>query len=136
MAIIYRPASLEDADAIQRIATESFLNLWTDEEALEQLRDSKTRLLIEDGVTLGFVSYEHLQKKYAYIGSVAIASQFRGRHFGRQMMEHLLAELNSVPHIELNVWESNTPARTLYESLGFKTIRNVDDLLRMCLIRK
>jgi len=130
MAIIYRPASLSDVRAIQTIASESFVTPWTEKDALNQLKKSETRLLLDGEVPVVFLSFERF-REHAYIGTVAVAASYRGKGYGKAMLRHALKELQGFRLVELNVWENNFPARHLYESLGFKTIRNVDNLLRM-----
>ncbi len=47
----------------------------------------------------------------------------RGRHIGRQLLEHLVVELKSKPNLdkaELQVVATQTPAVMLYQSLGFQ----------------
>jgi ribosomal protein S18 acetylase RimI-like enzyme len=56
---------------------------------------------------------------------VYLASDVRGQARGRQMLEHLLAEVRATPGVEwvkLCVAADQTAARRLYASLGFQPI--------------
>jgi ribosomal protein S18 acetylase RimI-like enzyme len=60
----------------------------------------------------------------AFVYKVEADARHRGRGHGRTLM--LLAEAQGVaaglPTIRLNVFEGNTPAERLYESLGYETV--------------
>lgn len=60
----------------------------------------------------------------AHITSVTTCDDMRGRGLGRRQLEHLLAEAIRVGAkiATLEVRESNAPARSLYESMGFHEI--------------
>ncbi len=53
--------------------------------------------------------------------TIGVAQGFRGRGIGRSLMHHLIDEAiaSGVPALSLSVEPSNTPARSLYERLGF-----------------
>lgn len=52
---------------------------------------------------------------------IAVLPQYRGRGLGRKMMEAMMnvSRENQVTAVSLEVRESNTAARSLYESYGF-----------------
>ena len=61
----------------------------------------------------------HLKEDTVYIEFVGIRKAFRRRGLGRALMEAVLAEQLAGSYM-LDVKDSNLPARTLYEELGFK----------------
>ena len=63
-----------------------------------------------------------------YIYGFVVRPEFRGRGFGRQILAHVLAELlrDEAQPIYLEVDPENTPARRLYESLGFTIVVTFD----------
>ena len=60
----------------------------------------------------------------AHIVTLAVAREFRRHGIGRQLMDGLLAEARrrEVIHLTLEVRVTNTPAQSLYLSLGFRII--------------
>jgi RimJ/RimL family protein N-acetyltransferase len=56
---------------------------------------------------------------------IAIANQWRGKGLGRLLLQEMITRVEHIWHpknIYLNVVSSNTHARRLYESLGFRLI--------------
>ena len=60
-----------------------------------------------------------------FVTTIAIASAYRGRGWGRLLMEHAIKEANArgLKSVRLGVDCNNAGARRLYESLGFEPIR-------------
>ena len=60
-----------------------------------------------------------------WIGGMGVIPQYRGQGIGRQMMCYLLeqAKAQGITEVSLEVIEKNTPARSLYDSLGFSPVR-------------
>jgi len=63
--------------------------------------------------------------KSLFVTTVAIAAKFRGRGWGRLLMEHAVEEARrrGLRSIGLGVAADNVRARELYEKLGFTTRR-------------
>lgn len=58
-----------------------------------------------------------------YVKRVVVDPGYRGYGIARQLMEHIISYArteHSLDAIDLHVWEGNTPAIRLYESLGFQ----------------
>ncbi|MEW2630540.1 GNAT family N-acetyltransferase [Streptomyces sp. NPDC048389] len=83
--------------------------------------------LLADGTAVGhiWVAEQEVRpgEQGAYVFDVEVAEPYRGRGHGRALM--LLAERIAAdagrPLIALHVFEGNERARTLYESLGYRT---------------
>jgi len=73
------------------------------------------------GTELGFIWFAVQNGVKAYIYDVEIYEQFRGKGYGRKIMQ--LAELEAkklgLTKMGLHVFGYNTPAISLYESLGY-----------------
>ncbi|MFK0220467.1 GNAT family N-acetyltransferase [Streptomyces vinaceus] len=89
-------------------------------------------VLEADGVPVGRVwSAPHGEGSYVF--DVAVAEEHRGRGYGRDLM--LLAERTALAGghrvLGLQVFAGNTPARRLYDSLGYRTtnVNYAKDLL-------
>lgn len=62
-------------------------------------------------------------KAVGYIKRVVVHPDFRARGLARQLMQHVVAYAHEQLHLaalDLLVWEENSPAVRLYESLGFQ----------------
>ncbi|MGH2478694.1 MAG: GNAT family N-acetyltransferase [Ktedonobacteraceae bacterium] len=62
-------------------------------------------------------------KAVGYIKRVVVHPDFRARGLARQLMQHVVAHAHEQLHLaalDLLVWEENSPAVRLYESLGFQ----------------
>jgi ribosomal protein S18 acetylase RimI-like enzyme len=87
--------------------------------------------LLADGAAVGHVWVSEQEagpgEPGAYVFDVAVAEPYRGRGHGRALMQlaDRIAADAGQPLIGLHVFEGNDPARTLYESLGYRiTHRN------------
>lgn len=95
--------------------------------------DSMIVLLAEDkGKIVGFAYGEVKNaKKHGYksnigvIGNLYVKPEYRGRGIGEKLMKKLMSILSKskVSEIRVEVFADNTPAKNLYEKLGFKVMR-------------
>lgn len=62
-----------------------------------------------------------------YIDTVSVSPQFSGRGYGTELLQAAIeyAKSQGYPTVSLNVEESNTKARQLYERLGFKRKKDI-----------
>jgi ribosomal-protein-alanine N-acetyltransferase len=69
-------------------------------------------------------------KKKSVIYSIAVDKKFRGKGYGRKLIEESMKEmkLNGIYSILLYVNVNNTPAIKLYEKIGFRTIKETKDV--------
>lgn len=86
------------------------------------------------GEKTGFICYwiqkDEDGKNECYLDKYYLSSQFRGKGFGKQMMDHLkiFCVENQLKQISLNVNKYNKTV-AIYEKLGFKNIRSeVNDI--------
>jgi len=105
-----------------------------DEQELEALLDDESKLIfvcVDDGMVLGHAfcmttevkSDKLLQDiKTLYIDDICVDEQFRGRHVGKALYEHVRDYALSIGcnNMTLNVWEGNLPAESFYRNMGMK----------------
>ncbi|HEU5349838.1 MAG TPA: GNAT family N-acetyltransferase [Ktedonobacterales bacterium] len=63
-------------------------------------------------------------RSWVHIRDIIVDERFRGMGVGKSLLARIEAwarELR-IPHVELLVWEFNTPARMVYEQSGFRTL--------------
>lgn len=122
------PMRLDDLDDVVAIEQASFSNPWPQEAFVEEVRKNdfsypavaSTRALrarVVCGYLVPWVVFEEL-----HIQNVAVHPRHRGRGLGRWLVEEALA-LGTRRRCRvalLEVRESNTVARQLYASMGFR----------------
>ncbi|HOR46544.1 MAG TPA: GNAT family N-acetyltransferase [Caldisericia bacterium] len=86
----------------------------------------------ENGKLAGFVLAMIIEEPddlinvpYVSINELAVSKEFQGSGVGTTLMKRVeeWALENDINIVQLNVWEFNRKAKTLYEKLGFKTIQ-------------
>ena len=103
------------------------------EQELEALLgdDSKPVFVFDNGEVLGHafcliteVRNDKLLEdiKTLYIDDICVDEQFRGRHVGKALYEHVRDYALSIGcnNMTLNVWEGNLPAESFYRNMGMK----------------
>ena len=118
-----RPATREDIPAVAALEAELFPHGAT-AEYLRSLTDrGGAVLLAAEGETLLGYAWYQLVLDEGYVGNLAVGAPFRRRGVGtallRAMLDH--AEERGAAFLTLEVRESNTAARRLYERCGFET---------------
>jgi ribosomal-protein-alanine N-acetyltransferase len=120
-----RRMQAHDVESVLEIERRNFRDPWTRRAFLAEIEAAPVSqpLVVEyDGQIIGYVVpwfvVDELQ-----IASIAIHEDFRRRGLARQIITHLceVAQQRNCQAAHLEVRHSNTAARELYESLGFKT---------------
>ena len=120
--ITIREMQIDDLEQVMPIEEANFSIPWTETGFFTFLiRDDALFLVAEeDGEILGYlgilISFDESE-----ITNVCVAEKARRRGIGRALMEELFRRMQErkVRVIHLDVRIGNTPARNLYESLGF-----------------
>lgn len=119
-----RELRAEDMPAVARIEAEVFSEPWTERDFLEMVEADYAHYFVaeEAGEITGYCGLRNMAGE-GEITNVAVAPAFRRKGIGRKLMEHLLTEapLCGVGDCTLEVRAGNSPAISLYESLGFRT---------------
>lgn len=112
------------AKDVAEIEKVTFHEPWSERQILELLEDPKvTARVIEDadGNAVAYYSYTSVCGE-GYINNIAVRSDMRGKGLGNALMRDMTytASLNCLEALTLEVRESNSIARALYEKYGFK----------------
>ena len=125
MSIVYRIADCGDLDGIYEIEKTSFLTPWSFDSLKHDVCEYEASLYmvaLEDDQVVGFCG-THIVFDECHINNVAVKNEFRRRGIAKGMINFLF---DSTKHISKLYWlevrKSNTPAKNLYESFGFKSI--------------
>jgi len=132
-AVVVRPAEARDLPSILTIEEASFSDPWTADAfesafALQRMRLFVAEEHAEPGssgapAVVGYVVALLLGLE-AEIADLAVSPQGRRRGVGRALLDHMLADLaaRGVSAVFLEVRESNSAARGLYQSRGFVSV--------------
>jgi ribosomal-protein-alanine N-acetyltransferase len=118
-----RPMTKEDCTQVAAIEAASFSVPWSLNAFTETVEKENFRYFVaeEEGEILGYCGFLFVLDE-AEIPNVCVKASARKRGIGSQMMSVLIEEAKKLGMavLYLEVRESNTPARTLYKSLGFE----------------
>lgn len=122
--VVFRQMEVADVEAICAIEQESFNIPWTREAFINELTNNmlaKYMVLEVDGVVAGYVGMWLIVDE-AHITNIAIASAYRGRGYGEQLMTELaaMAQYMGMRAMTLEVRVSNQVAINLYTKIGFE----------------
>lgn len=137
--VTLRPISLEDAPSMLNTLSEPDVSHWTGNQVIYSLEDIQAHCvsIAEDEDRLDYAiaqKGEHqyigeavlqdidLKNRHAHFRIALASPQWFGRGFGREATLLLLShgfETLKLHRIELEVYEYNDRARSLYEELGF-----------------
>lgn len=115
------PFAEEHVAAVARIEQLCFTDPWTEDGLREELDNSCACFLTavdETNIVAGYIGC-HTVLDEGYIANVAVSPDFRRRGIGKQLVETLLAQLEELAFVTLEVRASNEPAIALYTGCGF-----------------
>ena len=123
MALISRRMRKADLDAVAALEAAAFSRPWLKED-FEKCLEMEERIYFvaeDDGVTVG-VAGLICSPPEAELLNVSVDVARRRRGIAEGLLKSLMAEgeKSGIDAVVLEVRESNKPARTLYEKLGFK----------------
>lgn len=123
LEINLRPMRLEDLPQVVAIEAQSHLEPWTQQAFRAELEGSLVAqpfVALRNEEIVGYVVPWFVVDE-VQIANITVKENFRQRGLGRMLLEHVLtlaAERRSRV-VYLEVRDSNTAARALYESIGF-----------------
>jgi len=130
LTYLVRKATVQDVTEMIRLERQSPTTThWTEQQYLDLLaakRESPTRLALvtqEDGSSalVGFLVARHSPPEWE-LENIVVAREVRRIGIGKKLMDTLLVQARQTNSdaVLLEVRESNTAARRLYEELGFR----------------
>lgn len=119
------PLQEDHLDEILDIEHEAYPEPWTVRMFRDEMRNERSHFhvaLLEDRI-VGYAGF-WLVLDEAHITTVAVRDAWRGRGYGRQLLNHLLATAveAGARRATLEVRVSNLKARNLYVSVGFRPV--------------
>lgn len=122
--VTFRKMGLGDIDAVYEIEHASFSLPWTKEAFFYEMMDNQHAYYVlaetKDGI-VGFCGLWIIMDE-CHVTNIAIRPDQRGKKLGEKLMRAAIdvAKQNGAKAMTLEARVSNTPARNLYEKLGFK----------------
>ncbi|ASI36583.1 MULTISPECIES: ribosomal protein S18-alanine N-acetyltransferase [Exiguobacterium] len=117
-----RKMTVADAPGVHAVELESFATPWTLTAFIAEMTQNPNAyyLVAETDEIIGFAGLWHIADE-GHITNVAVKRTARGLGLGEGLLEELIevARELGLRAMTLEVRVSNTPARTLYEKLGF-----------------
>lgn len=112
------------------IEKECFSTPWTEKGLYDELSNPHARFwvaLLGDNVA-GYIGAHNIVGE-VYITNVAVNSTFRRKGVAENLVKYLISvsEAENADFVTLEVRESNLPARSLYEKMGFEVVGNRKD---------
>ncbi len=118
-----RLATVDDLVALADIHAASFATGWTVADLTSSLAIPGAAAVVVElaGTIYGFVQFQWVAGE-AEITTICVLPNYRRQHFGRDLMEGLIQQLQAMKTTKLflEVAENNAAARGLYESFGFQ----------------
>jgi len=126
-----RRAERADLLAVYRIEKASFPQPWPYEVFDRFLGEPGFLVATEGDAVAGYVVADVVPnhgRAFGHVKDLAVHPDRRGRGYGRRLLAHALTRLaeGDATSVKLEVREGNEPARRLYESFGFQTLRRVE----------
>lgn len=117
-----RFAQVGDARELAELSQEALVYAWSSRDFLDSFKNPQAKVILyeEDHVLLGYAVLYHAADE-GEVASVGVRRSARRRGIGRLLIQELLAQgnENGVSRFFLEVRESNIPAQSLYETMGF-----------------
>jgi len=122
MDIKLNKATLEDLKTvalIEKLAnSKTYHGLTNEEDLLNYINKSEVFLIKGDDKVLGLVSFK-VKDNIASCNGLVICPEFRRRGYAKEAMKIAINEFKNCDRIDLVVHPKNSPAISLYLSLGF-----------------
>ncbi len=123
--ITFRRMTESDLEKVATIEKEIFSDPWSYNAFKTDLNNDLAFPLVAELENL-VIAYSNLYivAGEVQIGNFAVAPGYRKRGVGKQLLDEIIriARENKCDSIFLEVRESNEPARSLYDSYGFKAV--------------
>jgi ribosomal-protein-alanine N-acetyltransferase len=121
----YQALSEDHVKLLMPIEQDAYPEPWTERMFRDEIRNARSHFFVAllDGEVMGYGGF-WLVLDEAHITSVTIDHESRSLGYGRTLFEHLInsAREAGASVATLEVRESNTPARNLYTSMGFRQV--------------
>ena len=132
---LLRKAKLTDLDEIMEIESQSFNEEAFSRRQMRYLLTSDNIFLVADKqqqVAATMIILSKKKSKVLRIYGLAVSEKFRGMGLAKTMLTeaYTIAKTGGFSKISLEVKTANTTAIKIYESFGFKTVKELPDYFK------
>ena len=132
LKLSFRKATPEDADAYVELEHTAAMNktysgILDREEALKDFTENEVYLIYKDDKLAGSTEYEMKSPDHAYLSGLIIHPDYQGKGIGREAALFRLEKLKGVKRIDLVTHPENFKIIDLYQSLGFKIEKQIEN---------
>ncbi len=117
-------ATLDDLDTILEIEARAYPVPWSREQMIDVFNQKVIRMkLLMNGELIGY-AFVSIILDEGHLLHITIDPIHHGKRLGRYLLEHVLqlGDSYQLATIFLEVREGNTPARALYDRIGFNQV--------------
>ena len=117
-------ATLDDLDTILEIEARAYPVPWSREQMIDVFNQKVIRMkLLMNGELIGY-AFVSIILDEGHLLHITIDPIHHGKRLGRYLLEHVLqlGDSHQLATIFLEVREGNTPARALYDRIGFNQV--------------
>ena len=119
------PLSMENLEGVYKVELSSFSSPWSRQAFIDEINNPLARYFVleNENEVIGYAGLWHIVDE-GHITNIAIKKDYRGLGLSKLLMKELISYFNdnSLSFLTLEVRESNTVARGLYEGFDFKII--------------
>ncbi|MBR3988183.1 MAG: ribosomal protein S18-alanine N-acetyltransferase [Clostridia bacterium] len=123
--MIIRKMTDADVKSAAEIENLCFVHPWSEQSIKDEMDKENSVFLMafENEKPIGYVGLSVVFDE-GYMGNLAVIEEYRRKGVGRMLMKELICECKklSLAFATLEVRDSNTPAVSLYKSLGFDEV--------------
>ena len=146
LKLSFRKAMPDDADAFVELehtaaVNKTYSGILDREEALKEFAENEVYLIYKDDKLAGSTEYEMKNPDHAYLSGLVIHPDYQGKGIGREAALFRLEKLKGVKRIDLVTHPENFKIIDLYQSLGFKIEKQIENYFgdgepRLVLVRE
>ncbi len=125
-------ATPEDVDAFLELEhtaakSKTYSGTLDKDEALREFVENEVYLIYRDGQIVGSTELQMKSPEHAYLAGLVIHPDFRGQGIARKAALFRLGKLKGVKRIDLVTHPENLKIINLYQSLGFKIEKRIEN---------
>jgi ribosomal-protein-alanine N-acetyltransferase len=132
LKLSFRKVTQEDIDAyleLERtaIGNKTYSGILDKDEALKEFSENEVYLMYKAGKLVGSTEFEMKSPDHAYLSGLVVHPDFQDQGIAREAILFRLEKLKGVKRIDVITHPENSKIIHLYESLGFKIEKRMEN---------
>lgn len=130
--LVFKKATKNDVDKIlelerKTIKDKTYSCFLNKDEVLKEFSENEMYLIYKDEHLVGSTEFQMKSPDHAYLSGLVIDPHFQGQGIGREATLFRLKKLKGVKRIDLVTHPDNLKIINLYQSLGFKIEKRIEN---------